>query len=216
MSYYFEMRFKDMKKEEILDFMEEIAKECREHMKEILKDNINFVPSQMRGDIDNKEDYSTAWKEADRYWLYAIFRIRFVYWEEYGLIGVQGCLPKNVEDKLTCVCFQNSTDQDYPYNTWDGVSYFEKVRDEIRNTDKSYFVQGYMEDEDEYRRKSRIYREIYDTLDLNAWLYGVKGDFKEYTIEAITSQKQMQHAYTVLQSLLWNEKGESKVLNYDE
>ena len=214
MSYYFDMGFKDIKKEEILDFIEEITNDFQENAKEIIKKNITYAPSQMHGDVDDREDYNIAWKKADENWLYSLFEIRFVYWEEYGLIGVHGCLPKSVEDKLTDIYFQNGTDQDYPYNTWDGVSYFEKVRDEIRNTDKSYFVQGYMEDEDEYRRKSRIYREIYDALDLNAWLFGVKGNFKEYTVEAIASHEQMQRIYTTMQRFLWNKHGKSRAFDY--
>ena len=218
MSYYFNMGFKDVKKEELLGLIDETVKEFRENAKEIIKENLIYAPSQMHGNIRDREDYSTSWKDADRYWLHVLFKIRFVYWEEYDLIGVQGCLPENLKDKLTNILFQNGADQDYSYDTWDGISYFEKVRDEIKNVDKKYFIQDHMEedeeDEEEYQRKSSIYEKIFDTLELEEWLYGKEGTFKEYAVEVIANQRQMQDAYITLQSLLWNKHGKSRAFDY--
>lgn len=56
----------------------------------------------------------------DEYWLNTLFTSRFVYWPNYDLLGVSGYkFPGEIENWFDGhFTFQNSSDQDYDYETW--------------------------------------------------------------------------------------------------
>ena len=198
MSYWFKMHFKEIKETDVLDYCIQLANGCKQNSEEILKKNIFYIPS-IRFDMDillDKSEYRRTWQEADRNWLYILFSIKFVYWADKKLLGIVGNIPESVERSLKTIEFQNSADQDYEYECWQGINYFNKIVRIFRNADagsiaaqSEYSKEDIIEDID-YYRKSAIYKEIYDSLELDFWLYNEPGNFKVFSIQAINNTEE--------------------------
>lgn len=61
-------------------------------------------------------------------WLSTLFTVRFTYWPEHNLLGVLGGKwPKACMDQTSnCVLFQNGCDQDYEFELWPKLPFFQK------------------------------------------------------------------------------------------
>ena len=213
MSYFYYICFKEIKKPDILDFADEVAQKCRENAREIIKSHLTQVPSVRLWFITDKEKYSLSWREADRNWLYDLFKLNFVYWEKYNILGIYGNLPKEVERSLVGIPFHEK-EHAYDYHVWDGIGFFEGVVFGIKDTNDETIMMAYGKEYDgkdpDYIRRSTVYDLICKNLELDSLFHGEKGNFREYTIEPIATQKQLQDTYDVLQSLLWDANGKTK------
>ena len=184
MSYWFRMHFAEVEEKLLLDFCIKLSRACVEEADEIIMDNAHYIPSiQHSFGLLEESEYRENWREADRNWLYNLFSNKFVYWPDKGLVGVVGNLPSKigkylVEDLVT-IEFQNSTDQNYDYEYWYGINYFEEIT-ELLKTGTTEWTLSYLNEgkvacytleditEDiEYYRKSAIYNSIYHSLDLD-------------------------------------------------
>lgn len=198
MSYSFGMYFKQLNKEDdIVSILELISKRLYENRGEYIEENRSFIPSFKGLILDESK------KEADEYWLFSLFNISCVYWKEYNLLGVSGydyeCL---VDIFPTHIGFQNSCDQDYDYEEWgDLIDIFNQKRDFIKNCnvddilnimnnkykDSHYSKEEILEDL-EYYKKTALYEEIFNLLDLDNWLYDKPSDkFNRIYINALNS-----------------------------
>ena len=112
--------------------------------------------------------------------LYAAFTFRFVYFPKHYILGLVGDFN---DFSATSVYFQNSTDQDYDYEEWNGISLFEKLAEEAKQFSPDQIAQYFPEASNkeiqenlEYWRRSCLYQIIYEELHLGKWLYR---DYKE-------------------------------------
>lgn len=214
MSDWIRMSFKEISKDKLLDYCIQLGREMIGSADEIIKKNVYYIPSIRLNisDVSDKE-YRVNWREADRNWLYQLFSINLVYWEKYSLLGIVGTIPEAVRNRLTTIEFQNSTDQNYDYDSWHGINYFEAIVKKIMQADAKtvalYLNQGNSIDYDEedikkdieYYRKTAIYDVIYKTLELHEWLWKRKGNFNSFCLQAINSQDVFFELATKLEAI---------------
>ena len=216
MSYNFEMSFKEIEKENVLDFIMYLTKELLENSYEIMNSNLYYFPtSRVAKDCIPYNNYIFEYKENDRNWLYKLFTVRLLYWRDKNLIGIQGELPKKTKEKLKTICFQNSSDQDYDYDTWSGINYFENIVNEVKLYNENdvkiltdFEFDDFNDDAVEYCKKSLIYEKIYNDLELDEWLYRAdehNGNFDLFSVNPIVSYDQsVQLSYKMLKILIEN------------
>ncbi|WP_097006703.1 hypothetical protein [Lacrimispora amygdalina] len=205
MSYWFRMHFAEVEEKQFLDFCIKLNRACIEEADEIIMDNAHYIPSiQHSFGLLEESEYRENWREADRNWLYNLFSNKFVYWPDKGLVGAVGNFPSKIEKDLVTIEFQNSTDQNYDYEYWSGISYFEEITKLLKTgttecilshlnkgsvSAACYTLEEITEDID-YYKKSAVYNSIYNSLDLDNWLWNKKGDFRSFSIQAINSSEE--------------------------
>ena len=174
MSYSATICFKTVKEGELYAFFKKIKDTCKEKFDDIAKDNFLYMPSvsfNRKRMLEGASD--RAKEEADRAWMRnSIFSYRFFYIPEHNLLGVFS-VPAGVDKIFDLTChFQNSCDQDYPFEDWKGIPVFEEIATKWKNaTDnevKEYYHKrwGDVWDEEgssdlDYYRRSFAYDEIW-------------------------------------------------------
>lgn len=194
---------------------------------EELKRNIYYVPtiraryacnknvpySQRNMQLENLADM------ADRYWVKNLFSYRFLYWEKQRLLGIVMMKDEDLSDKWPlCVYFQNSTDQNYPYSDWevgnipfftDAVSKAKALTlHDIASLHHDMDEESFGAESLEYQQRSYCYKYIFDTLGLDAWLYGSKHDnvpYKCFELNGINSDIELFRCHTLLKAILEKE-----------
>lgn len=132
MSYYCQINFKKMKPDEIIPFFQTLKAETVKALDKIAEAEFHCVPFFRNSlslpdtfrdlnpqDIDNAQNWA----------INSVFKFRYFYDTEFELLGVYG-VPDAVKplfDKT--VEFQNSCDQDYEREHWEGVGEFERIFD---------------------------------------------------------------------------------------
>jgi hypothetical protein len=148
--------------------LKQIKDACKEKFDEIAKDEFIFMPS-IKNDYMLKNDSDWAKEQLDRGWMRnCVFSYRFFYIPEQSLLGVFG-VPSAINDIFDLTCyFQNSCDQDYDFEDWNGVPYFEFIAEKWKNaTDEEVYKTFEYPDEHEepidydYYRRSNAYNEIW-------------------------------------------------------
>jgi len=191
MSYAFQMTFLEVPKEKVMSVCTKVVNQQWKNSDKILEENLVFIPSVRnccQQDISVKDYNISPWKETDRFWLKNLFLIEFLYWEQYGLLGILGADLSKLSGKSIQIYFQNSTDQNYEYKEWNGISAFEEVVKEICTLPDTEIrkIVSCCDDEDEldmeYYRKTAVYQKIYDMLDLKSWLWQRNGKMLNFTM----------------------------------
>lgn len=174
MSYAAEICFKTVPAKDVFKFFQDLKNECRAKFKEIAKESFIYLPSttsQYR-DMDeyNQECANRNWMRSN------IFTFRYFYLPELELLGMFS-IPESVHylfDKA--IYFQNSSDQDYDWDTWEGIEDFEAIAYKWQNVSDEIVFNRYVEtysgnesdrvDFDyQYYRKTFCYDEIWDKID---------------------------------------------------
>lgn len=203
MSYWFHMGFKEIKADCLLDYCVHVTDIMKENAEEILDRNVYYIPSVRLNFFDNidKKEYRNNWRNHDRSWLYNLFSVHFVYWPEKELLGMIGEIPNVLEHSLTVIDFQDSTDQDYPFEEWMGIDClktfvhcFETADEEtlamfFNKEGNRYDTKEFSRDID-YWRRTAVYESIYQSLELNEWYCGKKGHFKCFSFQAINNSEE--------------------------
>ena len=230
MSYAFGMFFKQIKQEDLLSFIDKVQAEMRNHAKEWIDYNKYYAPS-VRLFTLHSDEFKFAKAYLDEYWLNTLFTSRFIYWPDYDLLGVSGYkLPGEIENWFDGhFSFQNSSDQDYDYETWPtGIRQFKARIDRIKNADNSTLyecIDKYMgkysieeiKADPEYFKKVCIYDMIYEDLQLNDWLYNHDNPaFYQLSINAINDDGQRIRYNAMLGNILKKEFEEEEIMDYDE
>lgn len=130
------------------------------------------------------------------YWISNLFTFDFFYWEEYNLVGLMlNACPQQIANEFDeKISFQSSCSQDYDYEDWGNnipcfIETIEKIKNlnleelayMVENTDSIFFKENeddienfylneVIENEDFYR-KSLVYCNIVEKLDLMGCLY---------------------------------------------
>ena len=189
MSYSCEISFKNVDPKDVYSFLVEYKKVVSEHLEDIAKENVWYSPL-LRHDFEfdwAKEPYtkmSVELRDKLDNWASKIFHFRYFYLPEHNLLGIFG-VPDSVQSIFDNTSyFQNSTDQDYDFEDWKGVPWFEEVANKWKDMPFEDFVTAYTKErgdesswhhmsneeylkslkEQEYYRKSFCYDEIWNTI----------------------------------------------------
>lgn len=174
MSYFCKISFKTLKAEEIYPFFQNMKKEALEHFEEIAEENAFCCPAQrIAGFNDIPRPIA---HELNRGWFCGTFTYRYFFFPKYNLLGVfsvDDCLYNLFDYTIE---FQNSCDQDYPYETWDCIPLFKKISDKWKsssdNVVKQHFKKVMNTDWEEegpcdldYYRRTFAYEEIWEIFE---------------------------------------------------
>lgn len=209
MSYFFEMRFAQVASKEAMfntcmGFANAVASR-------------NTARRYIQTLLSKLQEIPLGRKERENF-IQAAFQVQFVYWPQYNLLGL---LTKSWPEELfggfpfsKPVQFQDSTDQDYPAETWDSsIPFFEETKkyaDEVSDGEVLDALGWEPSDFEElfsanarvsYIRRSFVYKEIFKRLDLNKWLNGEAGQFERFAVSGVTSTEKLSYLSTVLHAI---------------
>ena len=183
MSYSAEISFKKINPEDVMDFLVSVKHELKNKLLEIAKENRAYIPFA-RNHIFVERQWSKIPKdeiEASKAWVQDVFKYRYFYNKENGVLGVYG-IPKPVQHMFDAtVYFQNSCDQNYDKETWEGLDWFENTYNKIMSMSNDefdeyyeakhgcrfadHFGSRYLPAEYEYYMKSEVYDEIWSKIE---------------------------------------------------
>lgn len=186
MSYAIDLSFKEMRKDEIFDFIQKFKnlvvdpKAVRERIRENFGFSKRCVPI-LNKDIDDFEVEDRIIRWIDR-----LFSFKFIWLERYSLLACvisEDCLANKLFDDH--IFFQNSCDQDYSYDSWEKIRPFKEISDSVkklamdeegisrlRELSKNFkyvdWFEGplsdFTENEFEYYKRSLVYKMIFDPI----------------------------------------------------
>lgn len=171
MSYGAQICFKVVPANQVYKFFQELKTACTSKFKEIAKDNFLYLPSK-RPQYKETNEYHQ--EQANRLWMRSnVFTFRYFYLPEKELLGMFS-IPQEVENVFDAsIYFQNSCDQDYDWEVWEGIREFETIAQKwIDVSDETVFEKyksehfGRDEERDDfdydYYRKTFCYDEIWE------------------------------------------------------
>ena len=171
MSYCAQVSFKQMPIEDIEGFCEKIKQTIKDKEEEVVEADCVFSPFSRHPQEDEHKNFFATIKWAQDIFTYRAFTLRRDNEVIFCVAGLPDCVEKLFD---ATVYFQNSTDQDYEFETWDNVPWFKEIADKHRART----------DADEYHRKTDCYDEIWAMLDdkvfesgLDIRLFSEKSDF---------------------------------------
>ena len=182
MSYYAKISFKELEPSGIFDFLISIKQELAkpENLEIMAKENLFYSPIAHPSLEYDKFDRET--KHAYFYnWVQDAFKYRWFYIQDFNILCMIG-LPKCVEELFDLTAyFQNGTDQDYDFDTWDGLTLFEMIAENWKNTTDEQIEELYWKDYNsdmtleestkqmscpiDYYRRSYCYDEIWKIIE---------------------------------------------------
>ena len=207
MSYYFEMRFLPVPSREeafgaCIKFANALTSRntSRKYIESLLS-RMEKLPFS----LNERKDFVTA-----------AFQVHCTYWPELNLLGLTTKnWPEDVYDDFSFtkpIQFQDSTDQNYPLETWDDrVPVFKKVKERIAGMSNTDILSAMGWDncdlwggnpDIEYTQRSLIYREVFKTLDLNNWLHGNNGLFERFAVSGITTAEMVGYLTLLTKSMV--------------
>lgn len=162
MSYSFGLFFKQCESfEEGFHTALDVTALLRKHHVEYIKNNVNSCPSV---------NFSKPNRMADRYWLYELMQLKFIYFKEYNILSLSGYhYVEDIANTFDChVCFQNSTDNTYPLETYsDKINLFKELKSELsKDSTNDSNIQEEMYDKvcERLHLREYIWRESNDML----------------------------------------------------
>lgn len=165
MSYRAEISFKQISAKDVFAFLKEFKDWVKNSIHEIAEDNFMYCPTVRwlhRSYADLNDHNSRDWCMQ---WARNLFSYRYIYLPEVELLCVYG-VPGIVQDLFDdTIYFQNSTDQNYDYNTWDKIELFKEVARKWQAfTDEGVRERLHLDNDDDldYHRKSACYNEIWN------------------------------------------------------
>lgn len=184
MSYAIDLSFKEMKKDQIFDFIQKFKELVikPEEVKKRIKENYHFSVRWVVGsNSDDIDDFDV--EDRIESWIDRLFTFKFIWIERYSLLA---CVIRedDVANSLFDgnVFFQNSTDQDYGYEVWKDIRPFKEISDlverlsfdeegieSLRKLSKNDWFNGplsdFTNDEFEYYKRSLVYDLIFDPIE---------------------------------------------------
>jgi hypothetical protein len=184
MSYSCFISFKQMEASEIYPFFKELKKKAVEKFEEIATSECHFCPF-IRNELYLPDDFMDIPKakrtEAKEWAANAVFKHRWFYDENLKLLCIYS-IPNALRDMFDqTVNFQNSCDQNYSREDWEGVKALEEIYDKWMNMSEeeivakynrrwngNNFAEDYQSCKEEwldYYRKDFAYEEIWDMFE---------------------------------------------------
>ena len=164
MSYTCEISFKEIRSENVYDFLVALKPHIKNNLQAIAKDNYLYSPMAK---------FPVYKQESCLDWAKIVFTYRYFYLKDYNLLGIYG-VPNCVQHLFdSTIYFQDATDQDYSFDVWKDVKLFNSISDKWKNCtiqDVLGFTDDYSQQdlEDtktfEYAIKTCCYSEIWNLL----------------------------------------------------
>ena len=180
MSYNCEISFKEISGEDVYDFLLKFKQEAIAHISEIAERNAWYSPLFRKYSSNNDSTITHELRDETIDWAkLSVFRYRYFYNKKLQLLGMYG-VDDSMQSLFDCtVYFQNSTNQDYSFDEWNGVKYFVEVANKWKQTSdeevKAWHTAEYNEPWDQedrsytcdldYYRRSAAYREIWQNFE---------------------------------------------------
>lgn len=177
MSYWCQICFKQVDGCDVYSFLQQFKSETMLHLAEIANANAIFSPLYKAHTWEKDFEASREVREATMDWARAkLFRYRFFYDKKHRLLGVYS-VDKSMHGLFDLVHeFQNSCDQNYDFDSWNGIEHFESIATKWKNAPadnlKKFFEGIYQDDWDslddenlDYWRQSAAYQEIWEHLE---------------------------------------------------
>lgn len=188
MSYAIDLSFKEMRKDEIFDFIQKFKELVikPEEVKKRIKENYSFSVRWVVGSNSNDLDDFDV-EDRIESWIDRLFTFKFIWIERYSLLACvirKDDLANSLFDGN--VFFQNSTDQDYDYGVWKDIRPFKEISDSVkkltmdeegisrlRELSKNFKnidwfgkpLSDFTENEFEYYKRSLVYKMIFDPIE---------------------------------------------------
>ena len=177
MSYHIPINFRKLKSAcEVFEFMDTVHETRTKEIESILLAIWHELPSTFRDTNDRYDAF-----RLDRPFILDALQLRYVYWPEYNLLGAVGypeILGKETAKLFPChVYFQNQSDQDYDYGTYDGIPLFQQIAEQIRKSKDAVLDNLTCDDASvdheavDYDLKSQVYKTIEKLLDIDSYVY---------------------------------------------
>lgn len=184
MSYAIDLSFKEMKKDQIFDFIQEFKDLVLkpEEIKKRIKENYHFSVRWVIGSNSKSIDDLDV-EDRIESWIDRLLTFKFIWIERYGLLAsvIREDNPANSLFDGN-VFFQNSTDQDYGYEVWKGIRPFKEISDSVekfsfdeeginslRKLSKTEWfnepLSSFTKDKFEYYKRSLVYDLIFDPIE---------------------------------------------------
>lgn len=182
MSYSCTISFKTINADEIYSFFQQAKKACIDNIESFAQENYAFSPPFKRCswkpiEIDYTEEFCELEESIETWAKNSIFKFRWFYLKDLNLLGVYTD-DKSLKPLFDCtIYFQNSCDQDYEFEEWNGVAAFEQIADKYKNMSDADLAKKYKEkmsdewDADEhtvdlqYYAKSFAYDEVWNLVE---------------------------------------------------
>lgn len=187
--------FRECAQDDATQYIADTEQSLKYHMRAIIQENIWTSPFMNDRCTDKYSQHNTQdatfWR--DKYelkmWLEGLFAFKAIYWENYELLGLIGNFPKSVTCNMKSVYFQNSTDQDYAYDTWKGIHAFQSSVDKYgnANTKELISVFPYLSADDirenrSYYQKCAVYKDIEGKLKISKYLDNGEDENGEFSV----------------------------------
>lgn len=176
MSYYCKLCFKQIQKTDVLDFFQQMKAEALNKLPEIAEENRSYSPLMRAHDFSENFEISRELRDKTIDWAAMhVFTHKYFYCDDLGVLAVFN-VPKPMESIFDCVVhFQNSTDQNYDFETWEGIEVFneavlkwkEATNEEIQARyteiygDWGHDPEEMTEQRWDYYRKTCLYKDIW-------------------------------------------------------
>ena len=178
MSYNCTIAFKKLEPAALYSFLHTFKTNTTEHLEDIAENNYIFSPFMKKYffKTDTIELTPELYEETATWARMYVFNHRFFYMPSIKLLGVYS-VHKSLEYLFDTVCyFQNSCDQDYPFEDWNGIDVFEKIEKKWQSASeeellkvlcqKDYFDEEKLTPEKlDYYRRSAVYDEIWKMVE---------------------------------------------------
>ena len=174
MSYRATISFKTVNESDLYIFLQEFKTSVQSKFGEIAEDDFLYMPS-IRYEHIYKSIPESVKDEIDSKWAQAsVFTYRWFYLPEHSLLGVFS-VPSSVADIFDkSIYFQNSCDQDYDYDEWQGIPIFEEIakkwetatEEEVRQRYSKPYGDTWDDECDyDYYRRSFAYDDIWEMME---------------------------------------------------
>ena len=173
MSYSCKISFKQIEPKNIYNFLQSFKLDVLDNLQEISTHEATYSPMCRQYNMSyTKLNYEQ--KKICEGWTKNVFTYRWFYLSDYGILGVYGVpnCADNLFDNNTW--FQNSCDQDYEFETWNGITLFEQIANKWSNCTPNFvlgatdvYIPEELQDEItfEYAKKTCCYNEIWTLLE---------------------------------------------------
>ncbi len=182
MSYGCTISFKTISADKIYPFFQQFKKACIDNLDGFAKENFSYSPLFKKChykpiEIEYTEEFLELKKSTETWAKESIFKFRWFYLQDSNVLGVYST-DESLQSLFDCtVYFQNSCDQDYEFEEWNGIPAFEKIAAKYKNMTDAELVKKYREkmndewDADEhtvdlqYYAKSFAYDEVWELVE---------------------------------------------------
>lgn len=171
MSYYAKICFKTIDSKALPEFFVSLKTKATASLDQIAEENCVFSPYARLP----KATKESIVHELMNYWARAsIFSFRWFYLKDEKLLGMF-CIPDALDECFDLVqFFQNSCDQDYPFDDWDGIPCFERIARKWQALDSEAVTALTVNAEDpvsdiEYFKRAQCYAEIFGLFSDYFW-----------------------------------------------